>query len=114
MRLLKARNAMTAAIISATNLSGVAVTIRAAKARQKVFVAAIQRLQLECIPAQQLQMPDKETCSPAYLVFGISGAQAEALLVEFGQQALLWCNQVGPPELMLHPALRRCGCELMT
>lgn len=114
VHLLKAHNTTTAVIISTVNPSGVAATARGAKARQKALTAAIQRLRLECVPAEQLPMSEEDVPSPAYLVFDINGAQAEALLVEFDQHALLWCNQAGPPELMLHPALRCCGRDLMT
>lgn len=112
VHLLKAHNTTTAVIIGTTDPSA-PVAARGAKARQKALATAIQQLRLECIPAEQAFMSDEEAAFPAYLVFGISGAQAEALLVEFGQMALLWCNQVGPPELMLHPALRQCGRDVL-
>jgi hypothetical protein len=48
-----------------------------------------------------------EASDPACLVLNISGAPAEALLIQFEQHALLLCNQYSAPELMLHPLVRQ-------
>ncbi|TFV98581.1 DUF3293 domain-containing protein [Oxalobacteraceae bacterium OM1] len=109
VHLLKARSAPTAVLVCAAQAPGSRPSAARNKSLHKALAAAIQQLRLESFPAERHATQDEDASDPAYLVFGISGAQAEALLVEFGQDALLWCNQAGPPELMLHPSLRRSG-----
>lgn len=108
-RLLKTHNATTAAIVTAHNPGWRKLPVAQNKTRHAALAAAIKKLKLESLPAERHAYPGSESTEAAYLVLNISGAQAEALLTDFHQHALLWCNQSSPPELMLHPLLRKRG-----
>lgn len=108
-QLLKNHGAATAAIITACNPAGFALPSSKNKARHAALGTAIKQLKLKALPAERKAESNAEDADDAYLVLDISGAQAEALLTEFDQHALLWCNQSSPPELMLHPSVRQRG-----
>ena len=106
-QLLKTHNALTAVIVTASNPAGQKLPLAKNKARHAALAAAIKKLKLATLPAEREGITDAS--DEAYLVLNISGAQAEALLTEFDQHALLWCNQSSAPELMLHPMMRLQG-----
>ncbi|MEC4720782.1 DUF3293 domain-containing protein [Noviherbaspirillum sp. CPCC 100848] len=108
-QLLKTHGAATAAIVSACNPAGCLLPASKNKARHAALATAIKQLKLKALPAERKAESSADTAEDAYLVLDISGAQAESLLTEFDQHALLWCNQSGPPELMLHPLVRQKG-----
>ena len=105
--LLKTHNALTAVVVTAYNPAGQKLPGTKNKARHVALAATIKRLKLATLPAEREGSNDAS--DEAYLVFNISGAQAEGLLTEFDQHALLWCNQSSAPELMLHPLMRLQG-----
>jgi hypothetical protein len=109
IQLLRAHNALTAAVVTAYNPFGRKVAITQNKTRHAKLAATIKKLKLACLPAERKPQDNGTDAEAGYLIFNITGAQAEALLIEFDQQALLWCNQSGAPELMLHPLVRRRG-----
>lgn len=106
-QLLKTHNALTAVVVTAYNPAGQKLPATKNKARHAALATAIKRLKLATLPAEREGTDDAS--DEAYLVFNISGAQAEGLLTEFDQHALLWCNQSSAPELMLHPLMRMQG-----
>jgi hypothetical protein len=107
-RLLKMHNASTAALVAAYNPSGRVAAAKHNKTCDAALAAAIKTLKLTALPAQRHALGNGDASDPAYFVLNISGAQAEELLIQFDQHALLWCNQSGePPELMLHPLVRQ-------
>jgi hypothetical protein len=106
-RLLKMHNASTAAVVTACNPLGRKAPATQNKTCDAALAAAIKKLKLAALPAQRRASDNGDASDPAYLVLNISGAQAEALLIQFDQHALLWCNQSGAPELMLHPLVRQ-------
>jgi hypothetical protein len=112
-QLLKTHNALTAAVVTACNPASRKLPATQNKTRHAALAAAIKKLKLSSLPAERRTQDNGETFDAAYLVLNISGAQAEALLTEFDQHALLWCNQSSPPELMLHPMVRRRGAEAL-
>lgn len=108
-QLLKTHGAATAAIVTACNPAGHPLPANKNKARQAALATAIKQLKLKALPAERKADGNADAFDEAYLILNISGAQAESLLTEFDQHALLWCNQSGPPELMLHPLVRQQG-----
>lgn len=108
-QLLKTHGAMTAAIMTACNPAGSLLPNSKNKARHAALATAIKQLKLKVLPAERKAEGSTDAADDAYLILNISGAQAEALLTEFDQHALLWCNQSSPPELMLHPLVRQRG-----
>lgn len=108
-QLLKAHNAATAAVVTAYNPAGQKLPATKNRARHAALSAAIKKLKLAALPAERRSDGKEDPSDEAFLVLNISGAQAEALLTEFDQQALLWCNQSGAPELMVHPLMRQRG-----
>jgi hypothetical protein len=110
VQLLKTHHSLTAAVVTASNPLGRKMSAAQNKARHTALAAAIKKLKLASLPAERKDQDDADIAEAAYFVLNISGAQAEALLTEFDQHMLLWCNQSGPPELMLHPlARKRCA-----
>jgi len=108
-QLLRTQGAATAAVITACNPAGSPLPATKNKARHAALATAIKQLKLRCLPAERQAGNDGDASDEAFFILNISGAQAEALLMEFDQHALLWCNQFGPPELMLHPLVRQRG-----
>lgn len=93
--------------MTACNPFGKKLSAAQNKTRHAALAAAIKKLKLAFLPAERRTQDNADAFDAAYLVLNITGAQAEALLMEFDQHALLWCNQSGPPELMLHPLVRQ-------
>lgn len=106
-QLLKTHNALTAVVVTAYNPAGQKLPPMKNKARHAALTTAIRKLKLATLPAER--EGENDVSDEAYLVLNISGSQAEALLTEFDQHALLWCSQSSAPELMLHPQTRQRG-----
>lgn len=108
-QLLRTQGAATAAVITSCNPAGCPLPATKNKARHAALATAIKELKLKSLPAECQAGDNDDDSDEAFLILNISGAQAEALLMEFDQYTLLWCNQSSPPELMLHPLVRQRG-----
>ena len=105
-QLLRKHNVRTGALLTAHDPGGRRQSAPRNQKASALLRARIEALQLPFFPGQR--KPEHcEQPQDGFLVLGITGGQAEALMVEFEQDALLWTPACGTPVLMLHPAARR-------
>lgn len=101
--LLEARGVGAALLISAHNpfsrkKSAAENVARSAELRQR-----LHRENLAWVPATGQSLSTDWPAEPGFLVFGTSREQARELLLEFEQNAGVWCQADGIPQLMQHP-----------
>jgi hypothetical protein len=107
-QLLRKRYVVTAALITAHNPMGQkSVSPAKNKKANAALVARIEEMGFPWLPAVRRGLTTGEEGEAGLFVFGIQGAQAEELMVEFEQTAILWFSAGGTAELMLHPQMRR-------
>ena len=107
--LLRQSGSATGAMFIAANPFGRKPSAKELKALMAGMHTAVKALGLSTTPAQRDSGKSEVPGDAGLLVAGASCAQAEALMVQFGQPALLWCSATGTVELMLHPNTRLQG-----
>jgi len=107
VQLMRKRFAQTAALITAHNPASKKQTPAKNKKANAALQGRIEALGLGWLPGHRKAFKDGDPVEDGFLVFGITGGQLEALMVEFDQEVALWCPSTGTPVLMLHPLARR-------
>ena len=107
VQLMRKRFAQTAALITGHNPASKKQTPAKNKKANAALQARIEALSLGWLPGHRKAFKDGDPVEDGFLVFGITGGQLEALMVEFDQEVALWCPSSGTPVLMLHPLARR-------
>lgn len=107
VQLMRKRFVQTAALITAHNPASKKQTPAKNKKANVALQARIDALSLGWLPGHRKAFKEGDPIEEGFLVFGITGGQLEALMVEFDQEVTLWCPSSGTPVLMLHPLARR-------
>lgn len=106
LQLLRKRAVSHAALITAHNPGGKRVSAARNAKAHVALGAQLEALGFASLPGHR-ESVDGGPIEEGYLVLGIGAGPLEALMVQFEQEAALWCPASGDPVLMLHPQARR-------
>jgi nitrile hydratase accessory protein len=104
--LLDAHDARTAVFVTAFNPFGHVLPPDANAARQRTLVARIERWGLRALPGAGIDPSQVWVAEDSLLVLGATSQNADALLTEFEQHAVVMVERAEPPRLLLHPGHR--------
>jgi hypothetical protein len=106
LQLLRKRNCPHAALLTAHNPNGKRASAAKNAKAHAALGAQLESLGYAHLPGQREAL-DGGLAEEGYLVLGIGAGALEELMVQFEQEAALWCPASGDPVLMLHPQARR-------
>jgi hypothetical protein len=104
--LLEEHGVAHAVFVTAFNPFGRVLAPEENAARQRTLAGRIARMELTALPGAGIDPKNIWLAEASLLVLGATRETADALLTEFGQNAVVIVDRAGVPQLLLHPDYR--------
>jgi nitrile hydratase accessory protein len=104
--LLEGHGVASAVFVTAFNPFGHVLSADANAGRQRALTAHVERLGLRALPGAGIDPMNVWKAEASLFVPGATQAVARALMTEFEQNAVVFVERAGVPQLLLHPDCR--------
>ncbi|KMY85495.1 4'-phosphopantetheinyl transferase [Candidatus Paraburkholderia calva] len=104
--LIEAHGAHGAVFVTAFNPFGTKLDDAQNDTRQRALIARIGALKQPALPGEGFDPTGAWQAEASVFVPGATREMADALMIEFEQNAVVFVDEIGIPELLLHPDLR--------
>jgi nitrile hydratase accessory protein len=104
--LLAQHDVASAVFVTAFNPFGQVLAPEENAARQRKLIERVGHMGLRALPGEGIDPKNIWLAEASLLVLGATHATADALMTEFGQNAVVHIDRAGLPRLLLHPDYR--------
>jgi nitrile hydratase accessory protein len=104
--LLAKHDVASAVFVTASNPFGQVLAPEENAARQRRLIERVGQSRLRALPGEGIDPTNEWVAESSLFVLGATHETADALMTEFAQNAVVYVDRAGLPQLLLHPYFR--------